>query len=324
MARLDAESVQCVVTSPPYWGLRDYGVSGQIGLEKTPDEFVGKMVEVFRQIRRVLKKDGTVWLNLGDSYNAYNANRGPSYSKPNKNHHDVMPSIAKGSGLSFPGIKNKSLIGIPWRVALALQADGWIIRQDIIWHKPNPMPESVTDRCTKAHEYLFLLTKSDRYFWNAEAMKEKASGTAHRRKAIGHKWPGQWASGRGTHTAIDHNKDRKKVRKLSSAGKGVKNNPSMDAALSDVRPTRNKRSVWTIQSQPYKGAHFATFPEALIQPCILASSNRGDTILDPFAGSGTTAKVSLKYGRRAIAIEMNPDYCELIRERITGLQLEAI
>lgn len=275
-------------------------------------------------VHRALKKNGTLWLNLGDSYNSYNSNRGATESAPNKKHHEFIPKIEKGSGLAFSGIKNKSLIGIPWRVALALQADGWIIRQDIIWHKPNPMPESVSDRCTKAHEYLFLITKSDRYYWNAEAMQEKASGTAHRRRALGHKWPGAWASGPGNHTAKDHNKERSKGRKIGAAGTGIKNNPSYEAAMSEMRPTRNKRSVWTVQSQPYKGAHFATFPEALILPCVLAGSRRGDTVLDPFAGSGTTARVALKHGRRAIAIEMNSKYCELIRERTSGLQLEAI
>ena len=253
---LPAGSVHCCVTSPPYFGLRDYGHENQIGLERTPEAFVQELVEVFRGVRRVLRDDGTLWLNLGDSYNAYNANRGASTSISDWTAGRGHPTHRRG--LTTPTLKNKDLIGIPWRVAFALQADGWYLRQDIIWHKPNPMPESVRDRCTKAHEYLFLLSKGARYHFDSEAIKEPAT-------------------------------------------KGA---------------TRNRRSVWSVTTKPFKGAHFATFPPDLIEPCILAGCPAGGTVLDPFMGSGTTAAVSLQHGRQFVGVELNPEYLELARRRV--------
>jgi DNA modification methylase len=287
---LPDKCVQTCVTSPPYFGLRDYGHAGQIGLEKTPDEYVAKLVEVFREVRRVLRDDGTVWLNLGDSYNAYNANRGRSTSFQSATD-NALPKLSSGHGLTTATLKNKDLIGIPWRVAFALQADGWYLRQDIIWHKPNPMPESVTDRCTKAHEYVFLLTKSPRYYFDSDAIKEPVSADMARRARAGH------TRGQGK---IDRSRnDSTTVRPTAIEGE-----------------TRNRRSVWTVGTKPYRGAHFATFPPDLIEPCILAGSRPGDTVLDPFGGSGTTAAVAHKYGRRSILCELNPDYLPLIHERL--------
>jgi site-specific DNA-methyltransferase (adenine-specific) len=265
-------SVHCCVTSPPYWGLRDYGHDGQIGLESTPEAYVARMVEVFREVRRVLREDGTLWLNLGDTY---------------------------GSG--------KQLKGIPWRVAFALQADGWVLRQDIIWHKPNPMPESVRDRCTKAHEYVFLLTKSERYFYDAEAVSEAAKDPS------GHKYE------RGTYramrdaaalegTAFD-GPTRSHIGNTRVNGKCVKYAAGHGA-------NKNRRSVWTVTTRPYKGAHFATMPPALVEPCILAGCQEGGTVLDPFAGSGTTLAVAAELGRSGIGCELNPEYIELAEQRI--------
>lgn len=256
-------SVQCVVTSPPYWGLRDYGVEGQLGLEDTPEQYLADMVAVFAEVRRVLADDGTLWLNIGDSYG-----------------------------------KGKNLVGAPWRLAFALQADGWVLRQDIIWHKPNPMPESVKDRCTKAHEYLFLLTKSPRYYFNHEAIREPCSPDMQRRAARGH------TRGSGGRTDASRN-DSETLR--GSHAKRI-----------DVSKGRTKRGIWTIPTQPYKGAHFAVFPEALVEPCVLAGSAPGDVVLDPFAGSGTTGVVALRHGRAFVGIELNPDYAEMARKRIGG------
>lgn len=296
---LPAESVHTCVTSPPYFGLRDYNVEGQLGAESTPDEFVDALVRVFREVRRVLRDDGTVWLNLGDSYNAYNGNRGALKGTANQRHHEIMPKLPKGSGLTVGSLKNKDLIGIPWRVAFALQADCWCLRQDIIWHKSNPMPESVRDRCTKAHEYIFLLSKGSKYYYDRDAAKEDAVGNASgaaatfKRKASkrAQTIPGQ---GYGTHRA-----ERKQVE--------------YNAAK------RNRRSVWTVSTRPYAGAHFATFPPDLIQPCILAGCPESGTVLDPFGGSGTTAGVALAHGRNAILCEINPEYAELVPERVAGV-----
>lgn len=293
---LPAESVHCCVTSPPYWGLRDYGVRGQMGLERTPTEFVEKMVQLFREVRRVLHRHGTLWLNLGDSYNAYNANRGKSKGA-NKNHLDIQPQLPSGHGLAAADLKPKDLVGIPWRVAFALQADGWYLRQDIIWHKPNPMPESVRDRCTKAHEYIFLLTKSDRYFFDAQAIKEPVTGTAHAR--------GRGMTPKSGKALVDPSV---KIR--------PKNNDSFAAAVRGLVTMRNKRSVWTVPTKAFKGAHFATFPPDLIEPCILAGCPEGGTVLDPFFGAGTTGLVAKKHARSCIGIELNPEYIELARERL--------
>jgi site-specific DNA-methyltransferase (adenine-specific) len=285
---LPEQSIHCCVTSPPYFGLRDYGMVEQIGLEPTPDQFVAELVKVFREVRRVLRDDGTLWLNLGDSYNAYNANRGASTSISDGTAGRDHPRHKQG--LTTPTLKSKDLIGIPWRVAFALQADGWYLRQDIIWHKPNPMPESVTDRCTKAHEYLFLLSKSARYHYDSEAIKE----------------PGvKGAAG------SSFNKGKTATHQMGrSSGK--------DRSDSD---TRNRRSVWTVATKPYRGAHFATFPPALVEPCILAGCPVGGTVLDPFSGSATTGQVALANGRSYVGCELNPDYHELAQQRLDGAQL---
>jgi DNA modification methylase len=280
LASLPDQSVQCCVTSPPYFGLRDYGHAEQIGLEPSPAEYIAKLTEVFRQVRRVLKDDGVCWVNLGDSY----SNGGRKSRDGDDKLPDRMMNVRPEDGA-----KPKDLLGIPWRVAFALQADGWYLRQDVIWAKPNPMPESVTDRCTKAHEYLFLLTKSARYYWDAEAMKEA---------------PVKGAAG-----------------SLFNAGKTATHQMgrSSDAERID-NETRNRRSVWSIATQPYSGAHFATMPPKLVEPCILAGSRLGDTVLDPFSGSGTVGAVATGHGRRYLGIELNPDYLALSVERLRAAQ----
>lgn len=294
-------SVHCVVTSPPYFSLRDYGHAGQIGLEPTPEEFVGKLVDVFLEVWRVLRDDGTLWLNLGDSYAGSNAGakwREGSARADGKVRGDGETSRRNRNGNgAVEGIKPKELIGIPWRVAFALQADGWYLRQDIIWSKPNPMPESVRDRCTKAHEYLFLLSKSPRYYFDADAIKEPAVSE----KPAGnkrHKYADAYASG----TSEEH---RTKAGLLALTGKKWE--------------TRNRRSVWTVSTKPYSGAHFATFPPDLIEPCILAGCPAGGTVLDPFGGSGTTAGIALAHGRRAVLIELNPEYAKLVPGRVQAI-----
>ncbi len=384
---LETGSIQCVVTSPPYWGLRDYGDNGQLGLEKTPDEYVAKMVEVFREVRRVLRKDGTLWLNLGDSYAGGGNYRGvnPDTLSEKQGSNRASHGLSQRCGIVDlpPGLKPKDLCGIPWRVAFALQADGWWLRSDIIWAKPNPMPESVTDRPTKSHEYLFLLTKSANYFYDAEAIKENYAQSTLLDKRdpidalrIDRGFPGQ--AQRGGHLLCD-------------TRKGI---------------GRNKRSVWTVATAPYPEAHFATYPPDLIKPCIMSGTSakgccgkcgapwervveKGEvvsiggssdenrpkariadsgpmerrnadgssasqfshqfihrenktlgwqptckhdasvgiqlcTVLDPFGGSGTTGAVALELGRKAVLIELNPSYCDLIRQRTDvtpGLQL---
>ncbi len=318
---LEAGSVQTCVTSPPYFGLRDYGVDGQIGLEPTPAEYVEQMVAVFREVRRVLRDDGTLWLNLGDSY----AGAGPSgasyQSKTTKEREgkntDGAFRISKtlaARGLTYaekkpippPGLKPKDLIGIPWRVAFALQQDGWYLRQDIIWHKPNPMPESVRDRCTKAHEYLFLLSKSERYYWDAEAMKEEAVKGPQRMQA-------------DPETVL-----RKAVGPHARGEDGLNHQYADPDRVWAADGKRNRRSVWTVATRPYKGAHFATFPPTLIEPCILAGAPFNGLVLDPFTGSGTTAAVALLHGRRFIGCELNPDYIKLAEARIAAAEAEVL
>jgi len=304
MLSLPDQSVHTCVTSPPYFGLRDYGMDGQIGLEATPDAFVARLVDVFREVRRVLRDDGTLWLNLGDSY-AGGGTIGRNDTSP-----EALARRAKkygtgtgaGSAVGASGtrkpvadLKPKDLIGIPWRVAFALQADGWYLRQDIIWHKPNPMPESVRDRCTKAHEYLFLLSKSDRYFFDGEAIKEVSTHAGRVVKATG------------------------SDSKNANAGFGSDTKGGFTKNDTLVGETRNRRSVWTVTTKPYAGAHFATFPPDLIEPCILAGSPVGGTVLDPFGGSGTTAGVALKHGRNAILCELNPEYAALMPDRVSAL-----
>jgi site-specific DNA-methyltransferase (adenine-specific) len=266
---MEANSVHTCVTSPPYYRLRDYGHDGQIGLEETPEAYVAKLVEVFREVRRVLRNDGTLWLNLGDTY------------------------------------KEKQLLGIPWRVAFALQADRWFLRQDIIWHKPNPMPESVKDRCTKAHEYIFLFSKSNLYYFDADKIKEEAnndSGFAKQRakgKQYEHKKPGNIYLANREECQYGLNK-----------------------AINTE--TRNRRSVWTVPTRPYSGAHFAVFPPELIRPCILAGCPPSGFVLDPFGGSGTTAEVAIQEGRNAVIIEVNQEFIKLAHKRISGTQMPLI
>jgi DNA modification methylase len=282
---LDEKTVQTCVTSPPYYGLRDYGVDGQVGLEQTPEEYVAKLVAVFSEVRRVLKGDGTLWLNLGDSYAASQTGHGQTMRPKSRS----LSIQATGKKVP-PGLKPKDLIGIPWRVAFALQSDGWYLRSDIIWHKPNPMPESVTDRPTKAHEYLFLLSKSERYYYDHEAVTEPTVKRA-----------GFEGSARGYGGA-----DRNDGGRHDYGGR--------------VQGTRNRRSVWTVTTQPYRGAHFATFPPKLIEPCILAGSRPDDIVLDPFGGAGTTGLVASRHGRRCVLLELNPKYAQLARERLANIQ----
>ena len=301
-------AARCCVTSPPYWGLRDYGVAGQLGLEPTPDAYVAGMVEVFREVRRVLRDDGTLWLNLGDSYAGGGtigrndttqealARRAEKYGTGTGSGSAVG---ASGTRKPVADLKPKDLIGIPWRVAFALQADGWYLRSDIIWAKPNPMPESVRDRPTKAHEYVFLLSKRERYYYDAAAIAEPATfpppdGTARDSRKLAEIGSGRFdggrkANGQGFYRQLD---------------------------------TRNARSVWTIATQPYHEAHFATFPEELPSRCIRAGSAPGDTVLDPFGGSGTTGAVATGLGRAAILCELNPAYIELARQRIGPMLCE--
>jgi DNA modification methylase len=283
LADIPDGSVRCCVTSPPYWGLRDYGEADQIGLEQTPEAYVAELVEVFREVRRVLADDGTLWLNLGDSYNG-SGGAGGDYSEGGLK--DGQP---KYPGRRLASLKPKDLVGIPWRVAFALQADGWWLRQDIIWHKPNPMPESVTDRCTKAHEYVFLLTKSARYYYDANAVAEPAIHAGHTVKT--------YASGK--------NQSGQPFRDTATGGHDV-----------HVGETRNRRTVWSIATKPFKAAHFAVMPEALAEPCVLAGSAPGDLVLDPFSGSGTVAVVALRNNRRFIGVELNPEYVDIANDRI--------
>jgi site-specific DNA-methyltransferase (adenine-specific) len=294
LSSMPDRSVNCCVTSPPYYGLRDYGVDGQIGLEDSPDAYVSRLVEVFREVRRVLTDDGTLWLNIGDSYNAHPGQR-KTTDKAGKKQQSLRGSQSAPSR-SVDGLKPKDLIGIPWLLAFALRADGWYLRQDIIWNKPNPMPESVTDRCTKAHEYIFLLSKSERYFFDNEAIKELAT-QAGKRISLG----------------------RKSFSKRQSAGAAVMPSGNALSAYYDVPETRNRRSVWTVTPKPYKGAHFAVYPPELIEPCVIAGCPEGGTILDPFGGSGTTGGVALKHGRNAVLCELNGDYAALMPARIEAI-----
>ena len=313
---LPDESVHCCVTSPPYWGLRDYGVAGQCGLEASLAEFLAKLVAGFEEVRRVLRKDGTCWVNMGDCYvtkqntgtgwNSQINGRGTQIEAGKASRHLHRTKASTG------GLKQKDMVGQPWRLAFALQDAGWYLRRDIIWHKPNPMPETVHDRPATAHEYLFLLTKSHRYHYDADAVKERCTGRTHAR---GHGVNAKirvpvagWASGPGSHSAKDHNQPgRPKPRQ----------NASFSAAISGpVVDRRNRRSVWTIPCAPFKGAHFATYPEKLVEPCILAGCPRDGVVLDPFTGSGTTGAVALRLGRSFVGIELNPQYAAMADRRL--------
>ncbi len=293
LVSLPDRSINCCMTSPPYFGLRDYGVGGQIGLEQTPEEYVAQMVNVFREVRRVLRDDATLWLNLGDSYN------GSDYKDIQIN----SPKQMTSSGTNILYLKPKDLIGIPWRVAFALQADGWHLRQDIIWAKPNPMPESVRDRCTKSHEYIFLLSKSAKYYYDADAVAEKSVRPGDR----------QTFGGAKSRANVIMPHDPRYRHGSEQWGR--------DHVQGS---TRNRRSVWTVATSPYSGAHFATFPPKLIEPCILAGCPEGGTVLDPFIGSGTTAMVAAQLKRKAIGIDLNVEYLEFVRKRITNNQVRLI
>lgn len=341
LRQMPDESVNCCITSPPYWGLRDYGTAEwdggdakcrhkgkmlgnnrnfidregrkpnnenigtgdcikcgakrkdrQIGLELTPQEYVDKMRLVFSEIKRVLKKDGTLWLNLGDSY----CGTGDKGEWKDPKHKDGRNAQSVAINKKIDGLKKKDLVGIPWRVAFALQSDGWYLRQDIIWHKPNPMPESVTDRCTKSHEYIFLLSKEPNYYFHSEAIQEDSSAYIYDKRA-----------GMGN---IRYEGKR-------TAQEGSKNGQQGFATINEKR---NKRSVWSVTVKPYKEAHFATFPTELITPCVLAGCPKDGTILDPFGGSGTTGQVAIENGRNAILLELNPEYVKLAQQRIATSQ----
>jgi len=320
---LPDESVHCCVTSPPYYGLRDYGHDDQIGLESTPQEYIAIMVNVFREVRRVLRNDGTLWLNLGDSYGG-NSRNARSFRrdramcqgvKRKGNSCDPKRGKAAIGQPMYEGRQSKQLLGMPWRVALALQDDGWILRQDIIWHKLNPLPESVRDRCTKAHEYIFLLSKSRKYYYDSKAIAQPMARSSIRRlnqdtehqlgsnrvpgktngnmKAVGPRFG-------GNKYADDDAFNRTKSGYVWDGGNGL----------------ANKRSVWTVATHAFKDAHFATFPPSLIEPCILAGSPEGGTVLDPFNGAGTTGLVSIRKGRGYIGIELNEQYAEMTRQRL--------
>lgn len=279
MREMPSESVNCCVTSPPYFGLRDYGVEGQIGLEQYPEEYIQKMVEVFREVHRVLRDDGTLWLNIGDSYG-----------------------------------KDKSLIGIPWKLAFALREDGWCLRQDIIWNKPNPMPESVRDRCTKSHEYVFLLSKSPKYFYDHDAIREPHTGEAAKAVELGFKDVGQ----RGVNASSRRGLVEGQSTQFSKKGHSGYFGSDGKCLLNPLG--KNRRSVWNVATRSFKGAHFATFPPDLIEPCILAGCPVGGTVLDPFGGSGTTAGVALAHGRNAVLCELNPDYAGLVQGRVESIR----
>ena len=323
--------INTVVTSPPYWGLRDYGLPptewpdgwiGCLGLEPTPEIYVSHICMVFREIRRVLRDDGTIWVNLGDSY-AQKGGRQMSdeeYEKRVKrakltgcnvggwgaSENRGQGAYGRAANTAVSGLKPKDLVGIPWMIAFALRADGWYLRQDIIWHKPNPMPESVTDRCTKAHEYIFLLSKNRKYYYDAEAIRESQCEYENNRRL------------RERRQGLDT------VYELQREGNTGLQDPGKTGALKSVKArhdlavlgTRNKRSVWTVSTKPFPGAHFATFPPDLIEPCILAGCPCDGIVLDPFFGSGTVGLVALKNARNYIGIELNPDYAEMARNRI--------
>jgi DNA modification methylase len=291
--------VQMCVTSPPYYGLRDYGADGQIGLEQTPQEFINNLVEVFACVWDVLADDGTLWVNLGDSYYNYRPGKGQALVKQSVANTDQdLPQNCARRANKLDGYKEKDLMGMPWRLAFALQDFGWYLRQDIIWHKPNPMPESVMDRCTKSHEYIFLLSKNQKYYFDNESIKEQA---IHSDRAAGNKNPQKGSN-------VD----------------GMEIRSGLLEAQQKIYEKANKRSVWTVNTKPYKGAHFAVYPEELIEPCILAGSKIGDIVLDPFFGSGTTGQVAQNLGRKWIGCELNKDYEVLQNERLAQQALELV
>ena len=345
---LKSESVQMCVTSPPYYGLRDYGVAGQIGLEDTPEQFIQRLVDVFREVRRVLKNDGTLWVNIGDSYAG--SGKGAWQNKEVQKEVYVPDSNSPQCKMQkvWCGIKPKDLIGIPWMLAFALRADGWYLRQDIIWHKPNPMPESVRDRCTKSHEYIFLLSKSPKYYFDYEAIQEESISSDTRPSALirarerdyqtkdalfpeaylkpKHPIGGVKRGEQGDehYRTASGNEWIPTVRHNNIAEKGRHPNSftliRAEGMADEVYLVRNKRDVWKVATKPYSGAHFATYPEDLILPCILAGTKQGDVVLDPFNGAGTTGVVCAKTGREYIGIELNPKYIKILEERISSVK----
>lgn len=337
LKKLPDESVQCCVTSPPYWGLRDYGIEGQLGLEKTPQEYVAKLVEGFKEVRRVLKKNGTCWLNLGDCYSQ--GGSGQNFSLEHGSTANGTTSLGGYGHVKNQrkpkdiGLKPKDLVGVPWMVAFELRADGWYLRSDIIWSKPNPMPESVTDRPTRAHEYLFLLTKNKKYYYDHKAIKEQPSPALVKQVEEGYNGQAikdylgasvQDASATKSRIINGYRNRIDKQRGHSRRHEGF--NEKWDALTPKEQAMlgSNKRSVWTIAPANFKEAHFATFPPALVRPCILAGAKCGDMVLDPFGGSGTTGMVAFQLGRSATLIELNPEYAKLIERRIDitpGLEL---
>ena len=295
MREIPDKYVQCCVTSPPYWGLRDYGNDAQLGLEKTPEEYVNNMVEVFREVKRILKKDGTLWLNLGDSYAGSGKGRNADGSHQEGGKQGTSRGTIEGklTKMETVNLKPKDLVGIPWRVAFALQADGWYLRQDIIWAKPNPMPESVKDRCTKSHEYIFLMSKNKKYYYDIDAIKEPSVYPNDNRKA--------------RQNVETYNHMNSNIGQIKAV---------INPKNAKIYPKRNKRSVWTVATKPFKAAHFATFPPKLIEPCILAGCPKGGTVFDPFSGAGTTGVVAIENNREFIGIELNQEYIEIAKKRI--------
>lgn len=314
LKKLPDQCVHCVVTSPPYWGLRDYKTAGQIGLEKSPEEFIQNLVIVFREVHRVLKNNGTLWIIIGDSY----CHSGGQYSTVKSTLQGSQPGpdeygMAKRFKKHSAGLKTKDLVGVPWMLAFALRADGWYLRQDIIWHKPNPMPESVQDRCTRAHEYIFMLTKSAKYFYDHSAIKTVAINPSDDARRIA------MATINGKSApAAERNGIRKtdKQRGHSRRHNGFNDRWDNLTVNQQISLGANKRSVWTVATEGFKGAHFATFPAELIMDCIKAGCAAGGIILDPFMGSGTTALVAKKLGRHYLGIELNQDYVKMANERL--------
>lgn len=318
LRNLPDQSCQVCITSPPYYGLRDYGVDGQIGVEKSPEEYITRLVEVFREVRRVLRNDGTLWIVIGDSYagsyHGRNADGSAADVHENKgNKGSRIGTLKKREDTCKP----KDMIGIPWMLAFALRADGWYLRQDIIWQKPNAMPESVKDRCTRSHEYIFLLSKAKSYYFDAEAISEPIADSSVQR----HKE--DISAQKGSLRVQKGKKGPMKAVLPRYGGRKYTENPEVfyrtkSGKMYEERPRRNRRDVWTISTAKFKGAHFATFPEKLIEPCILAGSSAGGTVLDPFAGSGTCGVVARRMGRDFIGIELNPEYVKLAEERISA------
>ncbi len=322
---LPSESVSCCVTSPPYYGLRDYGIDGQIGLERSPEQYIERLADVFDEVKRILKEDGTLWLNIGDSYAG--SGKGAAINPDNAKNYKQgtnKGTLSKRTAIKYVSdeFKPKDLIGIPWMLAFELRKRGWYLRQDIIWHKPNPMPESVKDRCTKSHEYIFLLSKSDKYYFDSAAIAEPVAQSTITRLA----------------QDVEHQKGSVLPGKTNGnmkaaapryGGKKYTQNPdefyrTKSGHAYDFRPYRNKRDVWTVSTKPYKGAHFATFPEDLIEPCILAGCPKDGIVIDPFFGSGTVGVVCKRKQRNYIGIEINPKYIRLSEERTNGVQIEFV